>query len=102
MSHKNSLILKRFFFEAFDAYLILFYLAFYEQDVLKVRSELISLFHMDTFRRLFLEGLVPFLYQKLSNGKKTNTAVAKKTDEVVKDPSLDQDIKKDEYEQVSY
>jgi len=99
VSHKNSLILKRFFFEAFDAYLILFYLAFYEQDVLKVRSELISLFHMDTFRRLFLEGLVPFLYQKLSNGKKTNTAVAKKTDEVVKDPSLDQDIKKDEYEQ---
>jgi len=102
LSHKNSLILKRFFFEAFDAYLILFYLAFYEQSVLKVRSELIALFHMDTFRRVFVEGIVPFIYQKVFNKEKNDIAdtdVAKKTDEVVKDPALDQDINKDEYEQ---
>ena len=35
---ENSLILKRYFFEAFDSYISLFYLAFSEFDIVKVRS----------------------------------------------------------------
>jgi len=102
VSHQNSLILKRFLFEAFDAYLILFYLAFYEQNVMMVRGELVSLFNVDTFRRIFLEGVVPFVSQKVLNREKnTDIAAAKKTDEVIEYSSLDQDIKKDEYEEVS-
>jgi anoctamin-10 len=32
-AYNNSLVLKRFLFEAFDCYIVLFYLAFYERDV---------------------------------------------------------------------
>ncbi|GMH43041.1 hypothetical protein BSKO_10963 [Bryopsis sp. KO-2023] len=62
-SHENSLILKRFFFEAFDSYVALFYLAFYERDVLKVRRELVSLYTVDCIRRLGTECLLPILLQ---------------------------------------
>jgi anoctamin-10 len=65
VTHNNSLIFKRFFFEAFDAYIVLMYLAFYEQDVTKVRSELINVFNVDTFRRLLLEGVIPFITTKM-------------------------------------
>ena len=64
ITYNNSLIFKRFFFEAFDSYLVLMYLAFYEQDIVKVRSELMNVFHVDTFRRLLLEGVIPFAMTK--------------------------------------
>ena len=35
-AYDNSLVLKRFLFEAFDCYIVLFYLAFYERDVLRL------------------------------------------------------------------
>lgn len=63
VAHENSLILKRFLFEAFDAYIILFYLAFFEKDVGKLRSELVSLFNVDTFRRLLVECILPMVLQ---------------------------------------
>ena len=94
MSHQNSLIFKRILLVAFDAYLILFYLAFYEQNVMMVCRELVSLFNVDTVRRIFLEGVVPFVSQKVLNREKnTDIAAAKKTDEVIEYSSLDQDIK---------
>jgi len=69
VEHENSLILKRFLFEAFDAYIILFYLAFFEKDVSKLRSELVSLFNVDTFRRLFVEYILPMILQGGSRKK---------------------------------
>ena len=69
---KCSLIIKRFLFEAFDAYVILFYLAFFERNIEKVRGELISVFNVDTFRRLLVECLIPMALKRLGGeGKKT-------------------------------
>lgn len=80
------MVIKRFWFEASDCYLVLFYLAFFEQDVVKVRSELVSVFHVDTIRRLFVEGVVPYISQKLAKKKKKRHAMnSKKTDEVAVD-----------------
>ena len=42
-AHDNSLILKRFCFEAFDCYVALFYIALGQQDVDRLRVELVSL-----------------------------------------------------------
>eukprot|EP00927_Polykrikos_kofoidii_P060876 TRINITY_DN55780_c0_g1_i1.p1 TRINITY_DN55780_c0_g1~~TRINITY_DN55780_c0_g1_i1.p1 ORF type:complete len:702 (-),score=96.84 TRINITY_DN55780_c0_g1_i1:169-2205(-) len=58
---ENSIIVKRFCFEAFDCYIALFYIAFYERDLQNLRGELQSLFHVDCFRRLLLETIVPYL-----------------------------------------
>ena len=82
LSYNNSMIVKRFCFEATDCYLVLFYLAFYERDVIKVRTELVNIFHVDTLRRIALEGLVPFLIQKLrTRTSKRDTGSSKKNDE---------------------
>ena len=67
MDHGNSLVLKRFLFEAFDAYIVLFYLAFYERDIQKLRAGLVSLFNVDVFRRIFVECILPFILQKIGN-----------------------------------
>ncbi len=98
------MIIKRFMFEASDCYLVLFYLAFFEQDVVKVRSELISVFHVDTFRRLLLEGVVPYLTQKVkSRRKEAAVALSKKTDDVMSDETnistLAENSRKDHYDQ---
>jgi len=63
--YRNSLILKRFLFEAFDCYVALFYLAFYERDVDRLHMELKTVFNIDTFRRLASECFLPFLIQKV-------------------------------------
>jgi anoctamin-10 len=60
-AYDHSLILKRFLFEAFDCYIVLFYLAFYERDVERLRVELVTVFNIDSFRRLALEVIVPYL-----------------------------------------
>lgn len=60
-AHDNSLILKRFLFEAFDCYIVLFYLAFYERDVERLRDELVAVFNIDSFRRLAMEVIVPYV-----------------------------------------
>lgn len=59
VAHENSVILKRFLWEAFDAYVGLFYLTIYEQDIAKLRAELVAVFNVDTFRRIFVEMIVP-------------------------------------------
>jgi len=84
---ENSLILKRFCFEAFDAFLPLLYLAFYEFDVAKLRGELVSLFNVDMLRRLTLECLVPMLLHTIrrrGEEKKTKNEVglSKKFDDL--------------------
>eukprot|EP00560_Eucampia_antarctica_P003750 CAMPEP_0197832480 /NCGR_PEP_ID=MMETSP1437-20131217/14974_1 /TAXON_ID=49252 ORGANISM="Eucampia antarctica, Strain CCMP1452" /NCGR_SAMPLE_ID=MMETSP1437 /ASSEMBLY_ACC=CAM_ASM_001096 /LENGTH=734 /DNA_ID=CAMNT_0043435879 /DNA_START=77 /DNA_END=2281 /DNA_ORIENTATION=- len=102
ISHENSLICKRFFFEAFDAYLILFYLAFYERDITKLRGELISLFIVDTFRRVGTECVLPYLLQNAGSIDETKAGITKKDDSITKgsgNHSYLDDLKKDEYEE---
>ncbi|KAL3918177.1 MAG: hypothetical protein SGILL_004361 [Bacillariaceae sp.] len=58
-SFRNSLILKRFLFECFDCYVALFYLAFYERDVERLRMELVAVFNVDAVRRFGTEVILP-------------------------------------------
>ena len=102
LSYNNCMIVKRFCFEATDCYLALFYLAFYERDVIKVRTELVNVFQVDTLRRLALEGLLPFILQKLKTRKSSKKAdISKKTDSTKDAYSsrMQEDLNKDEYEQ---
>ncbi|CBJ25617.1 conserved unknown protein [Ectocarpus siliculosus] len=64
--YQNNLMIKRFLFEAFDCYVSLFYLAFVQFDMLKLRNELISLFTVDTIRRVATECIVPMITQTFS------------------------------------
>ena len=57
--YENALIVKRFLFEAFDCYISLFYLAFYELDIIRLRSELMMLFCSDCARRVAVETVIP-------------------------------------------
>lgn len=100
-SHRNSLVLKRFLFEAFDCYVALFYLAFYERDVHRLRLELISVFSIDTFRRLLLECVVPMILQKLTHKHTKKDAQHKKDDATNQKPysRLIEEAERDEYEQ---
>ena len=102
LSHENSLILKRFLFEAFDAYIVLFYLAFYEKDMRKLRGELVSLFNVDTFRRLFIECVLPMLLKRLQKKSMDQSDAVKKKTDKGNDASyahLAQQARRDPYEE---
>ena len=43
-SWRNSLVVKRVFFECFDCFLPLFYIAFYQLDVVTLQAEIFGLF----------------------------------------------------------
>ncbi|KAF0695410.1 Aste57867_13759 [Aphanomyces stellatus] len=73
----DALILKRFLFEAFDCYIALFYLAFCQLDVVLLRNELVSLYSLDTIRRVGLETVLP-LVLRVFNARFVET---KKTDD---------------------
>jgi hypothetical protein len=62
-NHENSLILKRFFFEVFDCYIALFYVAFVQLDVMRLRGELVALYTADSIRRLVTENVIPLILQ---------------------------------------
>ncbi len=62
-NHENSLILKRFFFEVFDCYIALFYVAFVQLDVMRLRGELVALYTADSIRRLLTENVIPLILQ---------------------------------------
>ena len=62
--HRTSLVIKRFLFTAFDSYIALFYLAFWQLDALKTRQELQGLFTADCLRRLGTEVVVPWVMQR--------------------------------------
>ncbi|KAL7544223.1 hypothetical protein ACHAWF_007603 [Thalassiosira exigua] len=59
--HQDSLVLKRVLFEAFDAYVVMIYLAIYERDVVLLRQELVGAFNVDTLRRVVTECILPYL-----------------------------------------
>jgi anoctamin-10 len=95
VNHRNSLILKRFLFEAFDCWVALFYLAFYERDIERLRLELIAVFQIDTFRRLLLECIVPMLLQR----RWSSVRVGPRKGIGVKDDDTAHDVDKDFYDQ---
>ena len=68
-AYENSLVLKRFLFEAFDCYIVLFYLAFYERDVERLRSELVAVFNIDSFRRIGTETILPYIIHRVKDPK---------------------------------
>ncbi|VEL06734.1 unnamed protein product [Protopolystoma xenopodis] len=63
--HDQSLIFKRFLFEAVDAYGCLAYLAFWEGNWLALQSLLLSMFTTDAVRRVTLECLLPWIIYRL-------------------------------------
>lgn len=104
IGHENSLIIKRFLFEAFDAYVILLYLAFFEKDITKLRGELVSVFNVDTFRRLLVECALPLVMQRLGKDTDYHAKMSKKTDgsdasDAGKSTRLTVESCRDEYEQ---
>jgi len=71
-AHKSSIILKRFLFESFDCYVALFYLAFYERDVDRLRAELMMVFQVDSLRRVATESVLPLVIARVArSGKRT-------------------------------
>jgi anoctamin-10 len=107
LNHRNSLILKRFLFEAFDCYVALFYLAFYERDVERLRMELINVFQIDTLRRVLLECIIPMLLQRLAahtSRRQSFVATSPKATSLTTpvaptEDSVLEDLDKDSYEQ---
>jgi len=81
LGHQNSVVLKRVLFEAFDAYIILFYLAIYERDIYSLRLELVGAFNVDTLRRVFTECILPFTMRYFT---KDSVSISKKDDDVDK------------------
>ena len=67
---QRSMQLKRFLFEAFDCYIALFYLAFVQCDIRKLRTELISIYTVDSIRRIVTEALLPWLMQAVSRQRR--------------------------------
>jgi hypothetical protein len=61
----NALLLKRFGFEAFDAYGTLLYIALAKRDVHVLRAELIGLYSTDAARRILTEAALPWAQQRL-------------------------------------
>ena len=106
LNHSNSLILKRFLFEAFDSYLSLFYLAFYERDVERLRLELAAVFQIDTIRRLLFECIIPMVVQHFTIRRREQEERQRMTDEsdvprsdIPGTDQILQDLEKDSYEQ---
>ncbi|XP_075241004.1 anoctamin-10-like [Convolutriloba macropyga] len=96
----NSLIIKRFLFEAFDCYLPLFYIAFYRLDINSLRSELVGLFWGDELRRIALEVIVPFVlsWQKSRSAEKKYTTAKKEDVATEVDKQYIKELKEEEYE----
>jgi len=97
--HQNSLILKRFLFEAFDCYVALFYLAFYERDVYRLRLELITVFNIDTFRRILCECILPMLVQRVSSPPTLAHSKKNDTSDITAYAPLFAETNRDDYEQ---
>nr|XP_058973340.1 anoctamin-10-like [Pocillopora verrucosa] len=98
----NSLIIKRVLFEVFDCFLPLFYIAFYQLNVVALRRELVGLFWGDEIRRLVTESILPYLTEKGHVWKIQRDYAKSKKDSEEKTfiPSqAQQDIVLEEYEQ---
>lgn len=57
--YEASLIYKRFMFDMFAYWIQLFYTAFWELDIVKLRSQLVAIYTVDTARRVTTEAILP-------------------------------------------
>eukprot|EP00127_Corallochytrium_limacisporum_P001754 Clim_evm8s78 gene=Clim_evmTU8s78 len=60
----NAVLIKRFLFEAMDCYLPLLYIAFYQVNIVRLRTELVSLFITDQGRRFVTELVLPLIMER--------------------------------------
>jgi len=95
----SSLTVKRVLFELFDCYLPLFYIAFYQLNIIALRRELVGLFWGDEIRRLVTESIIPLVTEKfVGYQQKKKLAKAKKDDVTMDIEDLD-NLLLEEYEQ---
>jgi len=78
---ENALGMKRFFFEAFDCYIALFYVAFVLRDPVKLREELMSIFMADTIRRVLTESVIPWVSIRRAESSERKKLAARKKDD---------------------
>jgi len=107
--HENALIFKRVFFEAFDCYIALFYIAFFQFDVVRLRVELVQMYTTDSLRRVGVEALLPILVTQLTRLTKRKPILTpmdqmRKQDSMAKfealsAPSVEDEMDLAEYEQ---
>ena len=98
----SSLIVKRVMFELFDCYLPLFYIAFYQLDILALRRELVGLFWGDEIRRVVTEAIIPYITEKIEARKvKKASGLSKKSDDPskLKELAIINNLIYEEYEQ---
>jgi hypothetical protein len=62
-AYEYSIFIKRFIFEFFDSQIYLFYIGIYQMNMPSLRVNLISLFMVDEFRRIFCESILPYFTQ---------------------------------------
>jgi hypothetical protein len=55
--------IKRFIFEFTDFQMYLFYIGIYQMNMPLLRTNLISLFMIDEFRRILCESIIPYFSQ---------------------------------------
>ncbi|CAK0846502.1 unnamed protein product [Prorocentrum cordatum] len=77
----NALVIKRFLFEAFDAYIALFYIAFYERDPVSLQWTLRSLYTADVVRRVLLETVLPLVGLQVGSWRRIRSSARRKKDE---------------------
>ncbi|XP_002170516.2 anoctamin-10 isoform X1 [Hydra vulgaris] len=98
--HNDSLIAKRLLFELFDCYLPLFYIAFYQLDIVSLKRELIGLFWGDEIRRLVTESIIPYVLEKITARRRlAKSALIKKNEDIkFNDSEILENLELDEYE----
>ena len=85
---ESQLICKRFFFDVVCYFFGLFYVAFYELDIVNLRDQLIAIFMVDTARRVATEAVVPYaLNHRAQITQWIAKARGKKTDDPEPDDS---------------
>lgn len=95
----GSHIIKRVLFELFDCYLPLFYIAFYQLDIVSLRRELIGLFWGDEIRRLATESLLPFMMEKIQAKRNKKKMEEYKKDDAHNNLEVYENLSMEEYEQ---
>lgn len=88
-SFENSIIIKRFLFEFFDAFLPLFYLGMYRMNIKLLYSELVVLFIVDEFRRIGVETVLPWLTTRWEKWQLARTLEGGDHESVIRDHVLD-------------
>ncbi|XP_063951200.1 anoctamin-10-like [Lytechinus pictus] len=81
-AHENNLILKLVVFDFANCFMCLFFIAFYLQDMVKLRKYLSTLLIIQQFIEQFLETALPYLILRFWRGRKDDdVAKAKKDDD---------------------